>query len=124
MAYSIPFMIRRVLILVKYYHPNANIFIIKVPRENYKLVRAAIMLITQINDENKVLRPVVLSVKSVHGSARTCKVSTLRLLLKWFHEQIQVLLSCDTKSNTPNVEIHDSWLKALQSSMEEVYLLD
>lgn len=115
---------------VKYYHTDANIAIIKVPRDDYKKVRAAIMLITQIDNE-----PVSISVKSVHGSARTCKMCTLRIIRKWFHEHILQKHGLGDNNNVnggngddcehnKNRSVPDSWLKELHGCMEEVCLLD
>lgn len=110
---------------VKYIHTGANIAIVKIPRDHNKLVRAAILLITEMNQStctsssntntnNEIVRvPVVISVKSMHGSARTCKIATLQILRKWFHVREQ-----------NKKDISDSKLKELHNYMEEVYALD
>lgn len=92
---------------VKYFHRGAQIAILKVPRDDHKLVRAACTLLTQINNH-----PVIVDTIKVNGSARTCKISSLQVLRQWFN-----------KSNEGK-EITDSMLKKLYSQMEELRGMD
>ena len=91
------------LLSVKYYHPGAKFVIVKVPRDKYKMIRAAFTLLTHIND-----MPVVVSITSVNGSARTSKISALRTLRKWFDESNQ------------GVKVTNAMLKKLHNQMEEL----
>ena len=95
------------LLLVKYFHPGAKIVIVKTPRDKYKMIRAALTLVTHIND-----MPVVMSVTSVNGSARTSKIAALRTLRKWFNETNQ------------GVKVTDSMIKKLHKQMEEIFEME
>lgn len=97
--------------IVKYFNPEAQIAIVKVPRDKYKIIRAAFTLLTNLN-----YKPVVATIISVNGSARTCKIAALRTLRKWFNE------SNTTNANNANTNytITDSKLKKLQIQMDEV----
>lgn len=94
------------------------------------------MLTTRINTQigiNQVYIPVALSVKSVHGSARTCKSATLRILREWFHvyylpkygNRLDGKFLNDGRScTTTNNSTDDSLLRELHSCMEEVCSLE
>lgn len=69
----------------------------------------------------------VTSVISIHGSARTCKIATIRYLRKWFNEY------CNTVNNNNNDDDNgddrgdimiDAGLKKLQTQLEEINALD
>lgn len=64
---------------VRLYNADTRLAIIKTSRDSADIVRAAITLLNQLNDE-----PIVASVISIHGSARTLKFSCIQLLRKTF----------------------------------------
>lgn len=64
---------------VRLYNPDTRLAIIKTSRDSADIVRSAITLLNQLNDE-----PIVASVVSIHGSARTLKLSCIELLRNTF----------------------------------------
>mmetsp|Transcript_25392 Transcript_25392/g.37969 ORF Transcript_25392/g.37969 Transcript_25392/m.37969 type:complete len:242 (-) Transcript_25392:119-844(-) len=145
---------------VKYIHTGAQIAIIKVPRDDYKKIRAALTLITTIHihstsntttnissknsnhnhrhphrqRQELIPIPVVASVLSVKGSARTCKIAALQMLRKWFQANHvnDVTRNKSSKnhkekkknSNGGGVGVTDAALMKLHHEMQEIYTLD
>lgn len=65
--------------IVRLYNADTRLAVIKSSRDSTGVVRAAITLLNQLNDE-----PIVASVISIHGSARTLKLSCIEFLRKTF----------------------------------------
>jgi RNase P/RNase MRP subunit POP5 len=70
---------------VRLYNADTRLAVIKTSRDSADIVRAAITLLNQLNDE-----PIVASVISIHGSARTLKLSCIQLLRKTFSPSEQL----------------------------------
>lgn len=60
-------------IQVRLYNPETQLAMIKVPRDSSDIVRSAITLLTEVNDE-----PIVATVISTNGCPRTAKLAALR----------------------------------------------
>ena len=58
---------------VRLYNPETQLAMIKVPRDSSDIVRSAITLLTEVNDE-----PIVATVISTNGCPRTAKLAALR----------------------------------------------
>lgn len=106
--------------IVTYINPEAQITILKVPRDNYKIIQAACTLLTKnsITDE-----PIVASILSIHGSARTCKIATIKFLRKWFNDESECIAlnkNINDSNNGDRVKSLDSLLKKLHNQMEEI----
>ena len=75
----------------------------------------------------------VTSVISIHGSARTCKIATIRYLRKWFNEYCNTVNNNNNNNNNNNDDDNgddrgdimiDAGLKKLQTQLEEINALD
>lgn len=66
-------------IQVRLYNSETSLAVVKVPREDCDLIRSAITLLTQIQDE-----PITAVVLSTSGSARTAKIAAMRQVKKAF----------------------------------------
>lgn len=67
---------------VLFYNTDTGLAMIKVPRDSSNLVRSAITIMTQLNNV-----PMVATVLSTNGSARTAKLATIRELKRMFQNR-------------------------------------
>jgi len=105
-------------IQVRLYMPESKLALIKVPRDASDLVRSAITLLTKVNDE-----PIVATVISTNGSARTAKLATLRLIKRKFRNRVGV------GNANVNVNVNDAIrigkeLRNLEDQLEIVRNID
>jgi len=108
---------------VLFYDPKLRLTMIRVGREMYRHVRAAVALMFHITDKRSLIS---LSVVAVNGSLRTAKLSTLIVLKNWFWEKR--CRYADTKNDDgENVSktsvLEKSLNKYYQKKMNEIFLM-
>ena len=77
--------------LVRLCDPETRLVLLRVPRDHCGKVRASLTLLTQLGGPGSIRRPVVLSVLSVNGSARTAKLSIMAYVKKVYRSKLQQL---------------------------------
>lgn len=95
---------------VRLYNSETSLAVVKVPREDCDLIRSAITLLTQIQDE-----PITAVVLSTSGSARTAKIAAMRQVKKAFKKKY---------SDVNNTNVRKKELQKLEVLIDQVRGMD
>jgi RNase P/RNase MRP subunit POP5 len=92
---------------------STRLLLLRVPREFHGIVRSAITLMTSVGANN---RPVVASVISANGSARTAKIATIAQVRRSYRENL--------KANPINEKELHKTCKALEDALSAIQNID
>lgn len=120
--------------LVKFYDPCTQLALIRCPRQYCGQVRAALTfasrphkqqqqlpLMTCTGDDPKSHYNIVCSVVSVHGSARTSKISTIRICRNIYRQKLLAVLDpCNEEHSTTR----DALCKELQDRLDTLVAMN
>ena len=106
---------RKLYFVVRFCDPKTRLVLIRVPREDCEKVRLAVSLIKSLpvsttsssTTTRAKGRPVVASVKSIHGSARTMKLAALRFVRQWYRSELCRMASQKSDLNPPNSNLQN-----------------
>lgn len=107
---------------VRFADPDTKLILIRVPRKDCGMVRAAICLVTDLSEvgmggsgrRSNAKAKVVLSVISVNGSARTAKLVTMAYVRKYHNTRLKGLMMLQQEQQQGNTTMTNKNKKELQ----------
>lgn len=107
-------------LLVRFFDVTTMLALIRVPRDLCSIVRSSLTLLPELQH-----RRIAITVVSVHGSARTAKITCMRTVRYFYRERLTSLmtLSTATKVSIDRKEL-DATCRSMEESIETISNID